>query len=61
MKIKKLELSAKDKRKAYRTAVRRAIKESGIDRLTRSVAYRNKKKYTRKGREKIIRDDESTG
>jgi hypothetical protein len=61
MKIKKVELSAKDKRKAFRTAVRKAIKESGIDRLTRSGAYRNKKKYTRKGRVKIIRDDESTG
>lgn len=61
MKIKKVELSAKDKRKAYRTAVRKAIRESGIDRLTRSVVYRNKKKYTRKGRVRNIRDDESTG
>lgn len=61
MKIKKVELSAKDKRKAYRTAVRRAIKESGIDRLTRSVVYRNKKKYTRKGRARIKSDDECNG
>lgn len=61
MKIKKVELSAKDKRKAYKTAVRRAIKESGIDRLTRSVIYRNKKKYTRKGRARIKSDDENNG
>ncbi len=61
MKIKKVELSAKDKRKAYRTAVRKAIKESGIDRLTRSVVYRNKKKYTRKGRARIKSDNESNG
>lgn len=61
MKIRKVELSAKDKRKAYRTAVRRAIKESGIDRLTRSVVYRNRKKYTRKGRARAIRNDESAG
>ncbi len=61
MKIKKVELSAKDKRKAYKTAVRRAIKESGIDRLTRSVVYRNKKKYTRKGRARIKSDDENNG
>jgi len=61
MKIKKVRLSDKDKRKAYRTAVRNAIKESGIDRQTRSVAYRNRKKYTRKGRAVVIRDDESAG
>jgi hypothetical protein len=60
MKIKKVELSAKDKRKAYRTAVRRAIRESGIDRLTRTVVYRNKRKYTRKGRVRVIRGDEDT-
>ena len=61
MKIKKVELSAGDKRKAYRTAVRRALRESGTDRLTRSVVYRNRKKYTRKGRGRIIRDDEGAG
>jgi hypothetical protein len=61
MKIKKVELSAKDKRKAYRTAVRKAIKESGIERLTRLVIYRNKRKYTRKGRARIKIDDESNG
>lgn len=59
MKIKKVQLSAKDKRKAYKTAVRKAVKESGIDRLTRSVAYRNRKKYTRKGRIRITGDDEN--
>jgi ribonuclease PH len=61
MKIKKVQLSEKDKRKAYRTAVRNAVKESGIDRQTRSVAYRNRKKYTRKGRARIIRDDINAG
>jgi hypothetical protein len=61
MKIKKVELSAKDKRKAYKTAVRRAFKESGIDRLTRSVVYRNKKRYTRKGLARIKSDDENNG
>ena len=57
MKIKKVQLSEKDKRKAYKTAVRKAIKESGIDRQTRSVVYRNRKKYTRKGRARITGDD----
>ncbi len=61
MKIKKVRLSEKDKRKAYRTAVRNAIKEAGIDRQTRSVAYRNRKKYTRKGRAGIVHDDEGIG
>jgi len=61
MKIRKVELSAKDKRKAYKTAVHKAIKESGIDRLTRPAVYRNKKKYTRKGRGKAVRDDEGAG
>lgn len=59
MKIKKVQLSAKDKRRAYRTAVRNAIKESGIDRLTRSVVYRNRKKYSRKGRAIIAGDEQS--
>ncbi len=61
MKIKKVQLSEKDKRKAYKTAVRKAIKESGIERQTRSVVYRNRKKYTRKGRVKINGDDENAG
>ncbi|MCK7533605.1 MAG: hypothetical protein MZV63_22530 [Marinilabiliales bacterium] len=30
-----MQLSEKDKRKAYKTAVRKAIKESGIERQTR--------------------------
>jgi len=60
MKIKKVQLSEKDKRKAYKTAVRKAIKESGIDRQTRSVVYRNRKKYTRKGRARITGNDENT-
>ena len=61
MKIKKVQLSGKDKRKAYKTAVRKAIKESGIERQTRSVVYRNRKKYTRKGRVRITGDDENAG
>lgn len=59
MKIKKVQLSVKDKRRAYKTAVRKAIKESGLDRLTRSVAYRNRKKYSRKGRARITGDEEN--
>jgi len=58
MKIKKVQLSEKDKRKAYRSAVRKVAKESGIDRITIARVYRNKKKYTRKGKGQIIRDDE---
>jgi hypothetical protein len=61
MKIKKVQLSEKDKRKAYKTAVRKAIKESGIERRTRSLVYRNRKKYTRKGRVRITRDEENAG
>ncbi|MDZ7634275.1 MAG: hypothetical protein U5L72_07500 [Bacteroidales bacterium] len=49
MKIKKVQLSEKDKRKAYKTAVRKAIKESGSDRLTRSVAYRKPEEIFQKG------------
>jgi hypothetical protein len=59
MKIKKVQLSVKDKRRAYKTAVRKAIKESGLDRLTRSVTYRNRKKYSRKGRARITGDEEN--
>lgn len=57
MKIKKVQLSEKDKRRAYRTAVRKATRESGIDKITLARVYRNRKKYTRKGKERIIRDE----
>src|SRR5659263_601897 len=36
MKIKKVQLSEKDKRKAYRTAVRKASQEAGLD---KAVSY----------------------
>lgn len=55
MKIKKIQLSEKDKRKAYRTAVRKALQEAGLDKVTRPKVYKNRKKYTRKGRQKFIR------
>ena len=55
MKIKKIRLSEKDKRRAYKTAVRKAIREAGIDKITRSRVYRNRKKYTRKGQKQKIR------
>ena len=61
MKIKKIQLSEKDKRRAYKSAVRKATKESGADRLTVSRVYRNKKKYTREGRNQIIRKEEKLG
>jgi hypothetical protein len=48
MKIKKIKLSEKDKLKAYRTAVRNSIVESGLDKTMRTKVYRNKKKYSRK-------------
>jgi|WetSurMetagenome_2_1015567.scaffolds.fasta_scaffold00704_10 hypothetical protein len=48
MKIKKIKLSEKDKLKAYRTAVRNSIVESGLDKSLRTKVYRNKKKYSRK-------------
>ena len=54
MKIKKVQLSEKDKRKAYRTAVRKATQEAGIDKVTRQKIYKNRKKYTRKGKQKFI-------
>lgn len=58
MKIKKIQLSEKDKRRAYKSAVRKATKESGADRLTVTRVYRNRKKYTREGRNQIIRKEE---
>ena len=58
MKIKKVQLSEKDKRKAYRTAVRKASQEAGIDKVTRPKIYKNRKKYTRKGKQQIIREEE---
>ena len=48
MKIKKVQLSEKDKRKAYRTAVRKASQEAGLDKVTRPKIYKNRKKYTTK-------------
>lgn len=61
MKIKKIQLSEKDKRKAYRTAVRKASQEAGLDKVTRSKVYKNRKKYTRKGKLKVIREEENLG
>jgi hypothetical protein len=58
MKIKRIQLSEKDKRRAYKSAVRKATKESGADRLTVTRVYRNRKKYTREGRNQIIRKEE---
>jgi len=59
MKIKKVQLSEKDKRKAYRTAVRKATQEAGLDKVTRPKIYKNRKKYTRKDKQKVIREAES--
>lgn len=61
MKIKKIQLSEKDKRKAYRTAVRKASQGAGLDKVTRSKVYKNRKKYTRKGKLKVIREEENLG
>jgi len=58
MKIKKVQLSEKDKRRAYRTAVRKAAREAGLDKITLSKVYRNKKRYTRKGKEKVIKKEQ---
>jgi len=58
MKIKKVQLSEKDKRRAYRTAVRKASREAGLDKITLSKVYRNKKRYTRKGKEKVIKKEQ---
>jgi hypothetical protein len=57
MKIKKVQLTEKDKLRAYRSAVRKAGKESGLDRLTVSRVFRNRKKYTRKGNKQVIRKE----
>ena len=61
MKIKKVQLTEKDKRKAYRTAVRKAAQETGIDKVTRSRVYKNRKKYTRKDKQAILRQEEKLG
>lgn len=58
MKINKVQLSEKDKRKAYITAVRKASRESGIDKVTRPRVYKNKKKYSRKDKHQIIRQED---
>jgi len=58
MKIKKVQLSEKDKRRAYRTAVRKAAREAGIDKITVTKVYRNRKKYTRKGKGQVIRKEQ---
>ena len=50
MKIKKVTILASDKIKAEKTAKRNAIVESGLD--TRQKPYKNRKKYTRKGKHK---------
>ena len=60
MKIKKIQLSEKDKLRAYKSAVRKAGKEAGLDRLTVTRVHRNRKKYTRKGKSKIIKKEETT-
>ncbi len=59
MKIKKIQISEKDKRKAYRTAVRKASQEAGLDKITRPKIYKNRKKYTRKGKQKVISEEQS--
>lgn len=58
MKIRRVRLSEKDRRRAYRTAVRKAALESGLDRLTATRIHRNRKKYSRKGKENIIKEEE---
>lgn len=58
MKIKKVQLTVKDKRRAYKSAVRKALREAGIDKITGTKVYRNKKKYTRKGKELVIRREQ---
>ena len=60
MKIKKIQISEKDKRKAYRTAVRKASQEAGLDKITRPKIYKNRKKYTRKGKQKVIREEQKS-
>jgi|GEM_PF-3415570 len=58
MKIRKVQLSEKDKRKAYITAVRKASRESGLDKVTRQKIYKNKKKYSRKDKHRVIRQED---
>ncbi len=58
MKIKKIKLTEKDKRKAYRSAVRQAAREAGIDKLTVTKIFENKKKYKRKNRNQVLRDED---
>jgi hypothetical protein len=58
MKIRKVQLSEKDKRKAYITAVRKASRESGLDKVTRQKVYKNKKKYSRKDKHRITRQED---
>lgn len=58
MKIKKIALSEKDKRKAYRTAVRKANVESGLDRLTVTRVHRNRKRYSRKKMSQVLKEEE---
>lgn len=57
MKIRKVQLAEKDKRKAYITAVRKASRESGLDKVTRQKVHKNKKKYSRKDKHRIIRQE----
>jgi len=59
MKIKKIKLSEKDKLKAYKTAVRNSLVETGLDKSLRTKVYRNKKKYSRKGLKSNILKDEA--
>ncbi|MCU0378432.1 MAG: hypothetical protein MUC78_09255 [Bacteroidales bacterium] len=61
MKIKKVQLSEKDKRRAYKTAVRKAAKESGIDKIVISRIFRNRKRYSRKSKYRIIKNEENMG
>lgn len=49
MKITKAKLTEKDKLKAYKTAVRNAMVETGMNKLVVPKVHKNKKKYTRKG------------
>ncbi len=57
MKIKKIKLSEKDKLKAYRTAVRNSVVETGLDKRIGTKVYRNRKKYSRKGlKANILKD-----
>jgi hypothetical protein len=58
MKIKKVQLSEKDKRRAYRTAVRKAAQEAGLDKITVTKVYRNRKKYNRKSKKAEIRKEQ---